>query len=321
MRLFVTGASGFLGRHVLRAARGRHEVVGAGLRRRPGTGLVALDVGEREAVLRAVAEARPDAILHLAAMANVDACEGDPQAARRVNAEGTRHVVEAARGAGAWLLAISSDLVFDGARAWYREEDPPRAVSTYAATKIEAEALALAYERSSVVRPGIIYGWGATGGRPGFCQWVLDSARNGRPVPLYTDQFRTPVYALDLARALLELAERQFVGLWHLGGPRRLSRYEFGLAMSRALDFSPELLTPVSLAGANPGAARGLDCSLASDKARGALRTPLRDVDDALAEMARGPEPLGGYAASPAGGSRAKRRNAVSAMDRRLSRR
>ncbi len=285
MRLLVTGASGFLGRHLLPLARRGHEAVGACLRPRPGEDLLAADLGGHEQALALVDQAKPDAILHLAAMTNVDQCEREPEAAWRANVEVTRNLVEAAERHGAWLLALSSDLVFDGTRGWYSEGDEPTAEGVYARSKIEAERLVLAYPRGCLVRPGIIYGWGASGGKPGFCQWVIDCARRGEPARLFNDQLRTPIEVTNLAEALLELAQRGSTGCWHVAGPLRVSRYEFGLAICEVFGLSSTGLESVSQAAAGLAVARGSDCSLSTLKARRQLSIGLLDVSAGLERM------------------------------------
>ena len=108
MKVFVTGAGGQVGREVcdLFLRLEHHEVIAADH--------AALDVGDRDAVMQAITSSKPDAVVHCAAWTAVDACEGDPDRAFRVNALGNRYVAEAARCVGAHVLTVSTDYVFDG---------------------------------------------------------------------------------------------------------------------------------------------------------------------------------------------------------------
>src|ERR1700736_6490978 len=130
-RALITGAGGQLGLDLVAAferADGRYQVVAANR--------AMLDVGDREAVLQAVTQLRPGVIVHAGAWTAVDSCEGDPDQAYRVNALGTRNVAEAARLAGAHVLYVSTDYVFDGRSAEpYREWDDPNPLSGYGRSK------------------------------------------------------------------------------------------------------------------------------------------------------------------------------------------
>ena len=110
MRVLITGAGGQLGHDLVAefSRHAHHEVIAADHQR--------LDVGDREAVLGLITTTRPDAVVHPAAWTAVDACEGDPDRAFRVNALGTRHVAEAARRVGAPVFYVSTDYVFDGTK-------------------------------------------------------------------------------------------------------------------------------------------------------------------------------------------------------------
>src|SRR5919197_2144026 len=125
MRLLVTGAAGMLGRDVVEAARDAgHEVVGLTSSE--------LDVVEAPAVDRALADVRPQAVVNCAAFTDVDAAEERYEEALAVNAQGAGNVAAAAAGVGAGVVQVSSDYVFDGAKAApYMESDPPAPVSAY----------------------------------------------------------------------------------------------------------------------------------------------------------------------------------------------
>jgi dTDP-4-dehydrorhamnose reductase len=143
-----------------------------------GAPLRPVDLADAGAVAAAFREARPDAVLHAAALARVADCHRDPERARRVNAAGSAVLAELAAAAGARLVLVSTDLVFDGARAPYREEDPPAPVSVYGRSKVAAEGAVLAVPRAAVARVSLLFGPSLTG-RPSFFDEQVAALRAG----------------------------------------------------------------------------------------------------------------------------------------------
>ena len=284
--MLLTGASGFLGGHLLEKAS-PHWRLTALSHTHPLPGTLALDLRDREAVMALVRDRRPRVILHAAANANLDACQRNPQEAAAVNTATVATLLEAAIEVKARLILVSTDMVFDGARGFYSEEDEVHPLSVYGATKVEAERLVLASPgRHLVARAALIYGRPRHGGSS-FSQWIENRLLNGQPVPLYTDQFRSPIWVENLAEALLELAGMEYAGLIHLGGANRIDRYTFATQLCSAAGYDPALLQPVSMHTAVSDAPRPVDVSLDSSRAAALLRTPLLDTRDGLLRMTR----------------------------------
>lgn len=207
LKVLVTGAGGLLGSDLCRNLRKRHEVTGWTRRAREISGewVQAMDITDREAVAREMKELKPELVIHTAAVSDVDACERDPESTRRVNVEGVRHLADACRAEGAFLISVSTDYVFNGkAGRPYREEDPTDPVNRYGQMKREAEDLALKLcQRSAVVRVSGLFG----SGRPNF---VSESVRRGQkeePIPV-TPQRHSPSYTADLAEGFGWLVDR-----------------------------------------------------------------------------------------------------------------
>ena len=312
--LLVTGGLGYIGRHVLAQARGwtvhatwfrtppdlTHppgsplplgEGVGVRGRSSPrpsdphpnplpeGEGINGsptwhrLDICDAEAVTALVHQVRPAAILHTAYQFNTPAME-------RVITEGTRHVAQAAAEVGARLVHLSTDVVFDGRRGMYRETDTPQPVHAYGRAKLVSEAdVRRLTPDAAIVRTSLVYGFDPPDPRTA---WVIETARQGGAITLFTDELRCPIYAPDLAAALLEVAAGDFAGPLHIAGPDVLSRYDFGVLLCQAVgvDPSPIQATPAAASGL----VRPLDCTLDTTLARGLLRTRLRGVREVLAE-------------------------------------
>jgi dTDP-4-dehydrorhamnose reductase len=199
-----------------------------------------------------------------------------------VTIDGTRHLARACADLGARLIFISTDLVFDGQRGEYRETDRPNPLDSYGAAKVAAEGEVL--QRGGVVsRTSLIYGFDPLD--PITERLIAAPLHRGEHPRLFVDEFRSPVYGPDLAEALLELAAGSFKGLFHLAGPQRLSRYDFGLKLAGYLGLDPGGIKPTRIA--ESGLIRPADCSLDSRLAASLLRRPLRSVDEVIASRPR----------------------------------
>jgi len=182
------------------------------------------DVRDRFRLEAEIERLRPDAIINCAAFTDVDGCETDPDGARRVNVEGAGNAARAAAAAGCRLLHISTDFVFDGRRnVPYTEDDPPAPLSEYGRSKLEGErrVAALAPDHL-IVRTSWLYG----AGRSNFVDAIRARARNGGTLRVVDDQFGSPTYVVDLARALRRLIDCDVRGLVHFSNSGICSRHE-----------------------------------------------------------------------------------------------
>lgn len=223
MRILVTGARGLLGRSCMAVGKGRHDLLGMGARD--------LDVTDRGAVERTVAALKPHGVIHCAAYTDVDGAERDEGKARAVNGDAAEWVARACRRAGAVMVYISTDYVFDGRkRTPYRESDPPHPTSRYGISKLEGERRVVEShpEGHLIVRTAWLYGAGA-----GFVDWVCSGLEEGRALRLVADHRGSPTYAIDLAGALFRLVEQDRRGVFHYVNRGETSWFELGLAVAR----------------------------------------------------------------------------------------
>ena len=246
MRVLVTGATGQLGPYVVETlVRHGHDVIAWSGKRAvellPGVRSSPVPLEDELTVRAHWAEARPDAVVHAAALARIDTCYTDPQRAHEVNVCGTERLCELADADRVPLYYVSTDLVFDGQKGQYREQDQPRPLSVYAQTKASAERVVLACPRNAVFRVSLLYGPGKCGQRT-FFDYVLASWQQQRAVAFYADEWRSPLALIDAAEALRAGVENALAGLFHIGGPERLSRWEMGQRMAEAYGATAALL-------------------------------------------------------------------------------
>jgi dTDP-4-dehydrorhamnose reductase len=205
MRLLIIGAAGMLGRDVAAAAgRSGHDVV--------ALARAQLDVADRAAVHKAIADARPDAVVNCAAWTDVDGAEADEAAATRINGDGAGHLAEFAP----YLVHVSSDYVFDGRGTEpYREDDPVGPLSAYGRSKLAGErAVQAASADHAIVRSSWLFG---AGGR-NFVDTMLRLGAERDQLRVVDDQVGCPTFTGHLADALVTIAESRTAGVLHVVG-------------------------------------------------------------------------------------------------------
>jgi dTDP-4-dehydrorhamnose reductase len=279
VRLLVTGAGGQLGRDVVRAATiAGDDVIAADH--------ASLDVTDRDAVLGAISTVRPHAVVHAAAWTSVDACEGEPERAMVTNALAVRWVAEGCDRAGAHLVSVSTDYVFDGALARpYCEWDTPNPQSVYGASKLagESEALALG-TAAAVARTSWLCG--AHGSN--MVKTVLGlAAGSGDELAFVDDQIGCPTFTADLALVLRRLALDRRSGLHHATNAGEVSWYEFAREVLAAGGHDPGRVRPIATSELDPPrpAPRPANSVLDNAVMRAAGLPLLRDFRAPLAEL------------------------------------
>jgi len=274
--VLITGGQGQLGRELQRALPLHPD--------RPAflaLDLPELDVTDAEAVERAVRQAKPDLVIHAAALTDTSLCEEDEALAMRVNAQGALHVAEACRRAGAALVYVSTNEVFDGARREpYGESDEPRPVNAYGRSKLEGEKEAReVVDRLYVVRTAWLYG----GGERDFPSKILAAASQRPELTVVTDEVATPTLAGGLAEAIARLVETGAFGVYHFTNSGACSRYEWAREVLRLAGRSDVALKPTTLAEYRPYPPKP-PYTVLSNEAGARLGITLRRWQKALAE-------------------------------------
>lgn len=268
IKLLITGGSGDLG-HVLslRAAAAGFDVTSTYLNHperitagRP----FQLDLVSRDAVQAALDQIQPEVIIHTAMPPLNNTANLRQQivsAAYHLNKLVSR---------GTKMIFVSSDMVFDGLKPPYKDDDPPAPRSVYGQAKAEMEMMS-----DHVVRTSLIYDF-----EPGNRQfdWLAERVNKGEPCRLYVDEFRSPIWAANLADALLEVASSPFKGVLNVAGPHSMSRLELGRGLLETAGYEAErYIEPASQVGTG----RMPNLTLDVTKAQMMLKTALLSFEEA----------------------------------------
>jgi dTDP-4-dehydrorhamnose reductase len=286
MKVLITGAHGQLGRSLQPSLR-KHTLI--------AFSHTTLDVTDGPAVDAAIMGHRPDVVVHCAALTDTARCERDPEAADRVNAHGADKIARACARAGARLVAVSTNEVFNGEASMpYTEDAEPHAVNAYGASKLEGERLAAAaWADTLIVRTSWLYGEGGTN----FVEKVRAAALAGGPLRFVTDEIASPTYTADLARAIRGLIENHApAGVYHLVNEGEASRYDWAVEVLRLSGFADvplEAVTTAQLRASGYDGPRKPPYSVLANTRARALGITLRPWREALAGYCAAPQVIG----------------------------
>jgi dTDP-4-dehydrorhamnose reductase len=271
-RLLVTGATGLLGRPVLRACRAAPgwSVTGAAFRR-AAPGLERVDLSDPAAIPGFLDRLAPDVVIHSAAERRPDVSERDPTGTQRLNVGATAALAQWAAARGAFLIYISSDYVFDGTTPPYTPESATHPVNAYGQSKLDGErAIQASGCDAALLRVPILYGEVEELGESPVTVLAKNmlGARPGERLPMEHWATRYPTYTPDVAVVLRQMVERRlcdsgFKGVFHWSGGEPMTKYEMALAFAPLLGFDPARLIPDARPPSD-GAPRPKDCHLDS---------------------------------------------------------
>jgi dTDP-4-dehydrorhamnose reductase len=283
MRIFITGGSGLLGSKIAEIALEKHDIYAGFCHNKPYFGEpVKFDL-TKDADFDAIYKIKPKVIIHSAALTNVDECETNKELAYKINAEGTRTIAEIAKKLEISCIYVSTDYVFQGGKGMYQEEDETNPINYYGYTKLTGEKYC-----DCIARPCVIYGAKPASGKVNFALWLIEKFEKQEAVKIVTDQYITPTLNTNLAKMLLELAERELKGIFHLAGATRVSRYDFALQIANKLGLDGDLIIPSRMAEMRWIAPRPKDSSLDTSKASKYLKEKPYDLDRALTILRKG---------------------------------
>ncbi len=283
-RILVTGASGLLGVNIAYEVSKQYQVIGVTNRlayQNNDFDLITQDLLAPGAVEKLIDKVEPDWIIHCAALANLEACEANPEQARKLNSELPGKLAAIVARGGARLLHVSTDAVFDGVRGDYQETDQPNPLSVYAQTKLDGEYAVAEANPDAIIARVNLFGWSITGKRS-LAEFFYNNLQDGKTVFGFTDVYFCPLLANHLANIFIKMLDANLSGLYHVVSSSSSSKYNFGVEIAQRFGFDAALITPTSVTQAGLKAARSPNLTLKNDRLKNALGTSLPDIMDGL---------------------------------------
>lgn len=246
-----------------------------------GYSYVSTDLSDFRAVDAMVKKIHPHIIVHAGGITQPNECVADPKSCWRANVGGTRALLKAATICKSFFIYISTDFVFDGEAGPYDEHAIPNPVNSYGESKLLAEEMVqLSNIPWAIVRTITVYGPASKGGRTNFVTRVQDQLSKGVEMKVVNDQWRTPTYVADLAKAILLVMLKNARGIFHVSGKEMLTPYQLGCMLANMLQLDASLIKPVTSDSLKEPARRPLKTGFNITKATrelGFVPTPLEE--------------------------------------------
>ncbi len=286
-RILITGVSGLLGINLAQEKMSTHEVIGVdrGKLVSPPFKILKADLLTAGAVDSILDSAQPNWLVNCAALADIDACEDNPELARLLNTDLPAQLAKACVKRGVRLLHLSTDAVFDGQRdGFYSELDVPNPLGVYAQTKLDGERSVLTESPSAIVARVNFYGWSLSGKRS-LAEFFHNNLTNNKSMSGFTDAIFCPMLVNDTARVLIKMLQKGVSGLYHVVGPQAMSKYQFGVEVARRFGLRESGISPRSIHTSNLTVNRSHNLSLSTTKVTLDLGTPLPEFSTGLNEF------------------------------------
>lgn len=274
-RILVTGSNGLLGQkiteRILQTKQFELVATSKGENRYPvkeGYLYAEMDILDPLNVRNVIHHYQPDAIIHTAAMTNVDTCEAQQELADRLNVEAVRTLIAVCEKNGIQLIHLSTDFIFDGADGPYDESAASSPLSHYGLTKVRAEeAIRASSCHWTIIRTILVYGIVSDMSRSNIVLWAKNALEKGQPINVVNDQWRMPTLAEDLAIACLLAVEKQAQGIYHISGKDMMSVAELVGRVADYWQLDQSVVSEISSASLNQTARRPVKTGFVLDKA------------------------------------------------------
>jgi len=263
MKFLVTGSAGLIGSQIVKdLIQQNHTVYSCYHDQKPLQGISThLDLSDKNQIIQTLQETKPDRIIHLAAMTGVDLCETEKELATIINTKATETLAKQASKQNAFFLYVSTDYVFNGINGMKKEDDTTNPLGFYGKSKLGGElALNKLASNWCIARTSTPFGIHSI--KKSFPLWIKENLEAKKEIPVLVDQFTSPTYVPNLSKMLIEITIRQIIGIIHVSGATRISRYALAELVADKLHLDKSLLIPTKIDTMNWKAQRPKDSSL-----------------------------------------------------------
>ena len=270
-KALIFGSNGLLGQSLIRRFAPEFDIVGASIESDNYNEHIEMiyqpiDMAVRSDMHEFLTDIQPDLIINAAAYTDVDKCEEEREKCWNANVRAVENIVESNLNKKTIIVHISTDYVFDGDNAPYREKDKPNPLGNYARSKMAAENIIRAgHFEYLIIRTQVLYGTGNRL-RLNFVTWVIDQLKNNKKTRVVTDQIGNPTYNHDVSEGIYRLLKTNNFGIYHVSGSESISRYDFALKIAKVFDLKKESIESSTTSRLEQKAPRPANSTFVLDK-------------------------------------------------------
>lgn len=285
-KIMITGITGLLGSNLAYILKKDFYLYGISrsIFNMSGVESKQFDLQENNMLYQYIKEVRPDILIHAAAITNVDLCEESTELARISNSQTTKFIAEVCKEFAIKLIYISTDSVFDGTKdGLYSEYDKPNPINKYAETKLLGEKHVLENDNALVLRTNF-YGFNYQD-KYSFGEWILYSLQENKTINLFQDIFFSPILVNDIAPIIKKTVDKDMLGLYHMCGSEKISKYDFGIYLKKRFNISKGAIIKSSSETANFKAKRPKNMGMINDKLCKDLGITIKTPEESINEF------------------------------------
>ena len=282
-KILVTGSAGLIGIQVVKDLLDNHkQVYSCYNKTKPKLGIIThLDLTKKDDIVNTMNRIKPDVVIHLGAMTDVELCETETELAKKINTDATKILALESEKYNTFFVYMSTDYVFDGKVGMKTEEDEPNPINFYGKSKLGGEnVLKKITTPNVIVRTSTPFGLHSK--KISFPIWVKKNLELEKEISVVVDQYTSPSYVPNISKMIIEIIERKITGIIHLAGATKISRYDFAVQISKIINANKQFLKLTKMDQMDWKAQRPADSSLNVSKANKILKSKPEKIEDSL---------------------------------------
>jgi len=282
-KILVTGSAGLIGTQIVKDLLDNHkQVYSCYNKTKPELGIIThLDLTKKDDIVNTMNRIKPDVVIHLGAMTDVELCETETELAKKINTDATEILALESEKYNTFFVYMSTDYVFDGKVGMKKENDEPNPINFYGKSKLDGERVF-----KKITTPNVIVRtstpFGINSKKISFPIWVKKNLELEKEISVVVNQYTSPSYVPNISKMIIEIIERKITGIIHLAGATKISRYDFAVQISKIINANKQFLKLTKMDQMDWKAQRPADSSLSVSKANKILKNKPEKIEDSL---------------------------------------
>ena len=282
-KILVTGSAGLIGTQIVKDLLDNHkQVYSCYNKTKPELGIIThLDLTKKDDIVNTMNRIKPDVVIHLGAMTDVELCETETELAKKINTDATEILALESEKYNTFFVYMSTDYVFDGKVGMKKENDKTNPINFYGKSKLDGERVF-----KKITTPNIIVRtstpFGIHSKKISFPIWVKKNLELKKEISVVVNQYTSPSYVPNISKMIIEIMERKITGIIHLAGATKISRYDFAVQISKIINVNKQFLKLTKMDQMDWKAQRPADSSLSVSKANKILKNKPEKIEDSL---------------------------------------